>query len=350
MSPKQDEDKMILSEKAREETYKAHSANVDEFLSAPAANVIGLAEGIKWKNGKPTGEPALIVLVTHKLEKSLVASKDLVPSKLGDMQTDVLAVGHVFAGGCCAASDAGIQTLTKRIRPAQGGYSVGHKNITAGTIATCVYDILPGGTVSPPAHGVGIPGKYYILSNNHVLANSNAGAIGDAVLQPGPYDGGVDPADRIATLSRFVPISFYPTTPLASQNNLVDCAIAEGQFHDLNREIYWVGDVRGWRRKASVRVGTIVKKTGRTTNFTTGKITAVNATIDVNYGGGKIARLREQIVTTNMSAGGDSGSLVLTLDNIAVGLLFAGSSTSMIANQIENVRALLRVEVAELIL
>ncbi|MDD1614518.1 MAG: S1 family peptidase [Methylococcaceae bacterium] len=350
MSSKQDEDKMILSAKAREETYKAHSTCVDEFLSEPSANVVGLAEGIKWKNGKPTGEPALLVLVTHKLDKALIPTKDLVPSKLGDMQTDVLAVGHVFAGGCCTASEAGIQTLAKRVRPAQGGYSVGHKNITAGTIATCVYDMLPGGTVSPPKHGIGIPGKYYILSNNHVLANSNAGAIGDAVLQPGPYDGGVDPADRIATLSRYIPITFNPPTPLASQNNLVDCAIAEGQFHDLNREIYWVGDVRGWRLKTNVKVGTIVKKAGRTTNFTTGKITAINATIDVNYGGGKVARLKDQIVTTNMSAGGDSGSLVLTLDNIAVGLLFAGSSTSMIANQIENVRALLRVEVAEQIL
>jgi hypothetical protein len=350
MTPKHDEDKMILSVKAREETYKAHSASVEEFLAMSTPNVIGLAEGIKWKGGKPTGEPALIVLVTHKLDKAMIQSKDLVPSKLGEMQTDVLAVGHVFAGGCCNASEAGIQTLAKRVRPAQGGYSVGHKNITAGTIATCVYDILPGGTVSPPVHGVGIPSKYYILSNNHVLANSNAGAIGDAVLQPGPYDGGVDPADRIATLSRFVPITFSPATPLASQNNLVDCAIAEGQFHELNREIYWVGDVRGWRRKASVTVGTVVKKTGRTTNFTTGKITAINATIDVNYGGSNVARLKDQIVTTNMSAGGDSGSLVLTLDNVAVGLLFAGSATSMIANQIENVRSLLRVEVAELIL
>lgn len=96
-------------------------------------------------------------------------------------------------------------------------------------------------------------------------------------------------------------------------------------------------------------VGTVVKKTGRTTNFTTGKITVINATVDVNYGG-KVARFKDQIVTTNMSAGGDSGSLVVTLDNIAVGLLFAGSASAMIANQIENVRSLLKVEVAERIL
>ena len=63
-----------------------------------------------------------------------------------------------------------------------------------------------------------------------------------------------------------------------------------------------------------------------------------------------MARFRDQIVTTNMSAGGDSGSLVTTLDNVAVGLLFAGPSIATIVNQIENVRSLLRVEVAEEIL
>lgn len=346
---KQFETKVLLAEKAREETRKAHSAVAEGFMEKPAANVIGLAEGIKWKNGQPTGEPALLVLVTHKLEKGQIATADLVPAKLGDMQTDVLAIGFPFAGGC-EPSGAGIQTLARRMRPAQGGYSVGHKDITAGTIATCVYDILPGGSTNPPVHGLGIPSKYYILSNNHVLANSNAGALGDAVLQPGPYDGGIDPTDRIATLSRFVPITFQPPVPVAQHNNLVDCAIAEGEFHDLNRLIYWNGHVRGWRRKANVTVGTVVKKTGRTTNFTSGRITAINATIDINYGGGRMARFKDQIVTTNMSAGGDSGSLVMTLDNVAVGLLFAGSSTAMIANQIENVRTLLRVEVAEQIL
>ncbi|MDD1607423.1 MAG: hypothetical protein LUQ18_02760 [Methylococcaceae bacterium] len=93
MNTKHDDEKMVLSAKAREETCKAHSACVDEFLATSTANVIGLAEGIKWKDGKPTGEPALIVLVTHKMDKNQITHKDLVPTKLGDMQTDVLAVG-----------------------------------------------------------------------------------------------------------------------------------------------------------------------------------------------------------------------------------------------------------------
>ncbi len=348
-----DESKMALSKNGAAEALKAHRAMVEEFLD-PAklrANVVGLGIGVKWKNGQPTGEPALLVLVAQKLEKGQLSSADLVPAKLADMQTDVLAIGYPFAGGS-ESLQAGSQTLAKRSRPARGGWSVGHVNITAGTIATCVYDLLPGGTVSPPAHGIGIPPKFYILSNNHVLANSNAGSPGDPILQPGPFDGGTDPADRIAMLSRFIPITLDPPVPRAQHQNLVDAAVAEGEFYDLDREIYWIGSVHGWRQKKDMNVGMAVRKTGRTTNFTTGRIMTIAATVDVGYGGGRVGRFSDQIVTTGISAGGDSGSLVITVDarsccNVAVGLLFAGSSLSTIVNQIENVRSLLRVEVAE---
>jgi hypothetical protein len=342
---------MFLSGSAQAEALKAHGASVNEFLAPERtpANVVGMAVGIKWTNGQPTGEPAVIVLVTHKVEADQLSPSDLVPETLGGVQTDVLAVGFPIAGGGLI-QDAGIETLATRSRPARSGSSVGHKDITAGTIGTVVYDILPGGAVSPPAHGIGVPPIYYILSNNHVLANSNAASLGDPVLQPGPYDGGTDPADRIARLSRFIPITLEPPVPRALHRNLVDAAVAQGQFHDLDREIYWLGHVRGWRRKSLVTVGTLVKKTGRTTNFTTGRITAINATVDVGYGGGRVARFIDQIITTNISAGGDSGSMVTTIDNVAVGLLYAGSSVATILNQIENVRSLLRVEVAEQIL
>jgi hypothetical protein len=346
---KSNESKKMLTTDAIAEAQKAHGAAVEEFLEKPRANVVGMGVGVKWKNGEPTGEQALLILVTQKLEKDLVSETNVIPAKLADMQTDVLAIGVPIAGGGEGLTVAP-QTLAKRMRPAEGGYSVGHVNITAGTIATCAYDILPGGTVSPPVHGIGTPAKYYILSNNHVLANSNGASLGDHILQPGPFDGGADPTDHIANLSRFVPLDFFPTVPLSQHNNLVDAAIAEGQFHDLDREIYWIGYVQGWARRENVTVGMKVKKTGRTTNCTSGRILAVNATINVGYGGGRVAQFKDQIVTTNISAGGDSGSLVLSLDNIAVGLLFAGSSIATIVNQIENVRALLRVEVAERIL
>jgi hypothetical protein len=159
----------------------------------------------------------------------------------------------------------------------------------------------------------------------------------------------VDPQDRIATLTRFVPIDLTPAVPLQNHNNLVDAAIGLTQFQDATRETYFCGAPRGWRRKANVSVGDLVKKSGRTTNFTIGRVMAVDATIDVNYGIG-IGRFRDQILTTNMSAGGDSGSLVTSLDDVAVGLLFAGSVQVTVVNHWENVRSLLRVEIAETLL
>ncbi|HDR7495295.1 TPA: hypothetical protein QCX40_006167, partial [Bacillus cereus] len=54
--------------------------------------------------------------------------------------------------------------------------------------------------------------------------------------------------------------------------------------------------------------------------------------------------------TTNLSSGGDSGSLITTNDGVAIGLLFAGSASVTIANHIEHVRSLLGIEVAENIL
>jgi hypothetical protein len=365
-----EEKKMVLTAADAAAVEKGRVAAVEELLdpAEPRANVVGVASGVKWRDGEPTGKPAVLVLVTHKLDKSELAAGDLVPAKFAEKPSDVLEVGYptteqlqapplegdgaaVTLGEEQYVALADALMLARRTRPAEGGYSVGHYQITAGTIATCVYDILPGGSTSgQPTIGVGMPPRYYILSNNHVLANVNNAKIGDPILQPGPYDGGTDPADRIATLSRWIPIMLDPPTPRTLHRNLVDAAIAQGQFHDLDREIYWSGYVRGWRRKANVAVGTIVQKTGRTTNYTVGRITAINATIDVGFGGGLVGRFSDQILLTNMSAGGDSGSLITTLDEVAVGLLFAGSSVVTIANQIENVRSLLRVEIAEQVL
>jgi hypothetical protein len=90
----------------------------------------------------------------------------------------------------------------------------------------------------------------------------------------------------------------------------------------------------------------VIQKTGRTTNFTTGRIMAINVTVDVGFGDRNVARFKNQIVTTNISAGGGSGSLVTTRDNV----LFAVSTVATIPKQIENVCSLLRVEMAEQIL
>ncbi|HYZ77545.1 MAG TPA: hypothetical protein VE596_09240 [Gaiellaceae bacterium] len=340
-----DDPRALLLGRTARELRGPHETARAELLAPDArpANVIGVGVGVKWTGGVPTGEPAVLTLVTHKVGIADLSERDRLPPHIDGVKTDVVAVGLPIAGAAPAGPVQ--QTLTARVRPVKGGYSIGHKDITAGTTATAVYDLLPGGTLSPPALGVGIPTAYYVLSNNHILANGNAAAIGDAILQPGPYDGGKDPQDRIASLSRFIPISFAPEVPLENHNNIVDCAIASATYADIDREIFWIGGARGWRRRSGVNVGSTVQKVGRSSCYTVGRIIAVNTTIDISYGKGKMARFHDQFLTTPMSTPGDSGSLILSMDGVAVGLLCAGSPASTVVNQIENVRSLLWVEV-----
>lgn len=339
-----DETRIMLSSVDLAAMQQIHSQVVDQFLHPDnlRVNVVGLGVGIKWQNNQPTGKPALMILVTHKVAKAKLSKTSLLPPMIQGMDTDVIPVGRLTARADSSRLTNRSVGLTEHIRPAQGGYSVGHIDITAGTIATCVYDLLP--------KGIGIPQNYYILSNNHVLAAENTARPGDPIVQPGPGDGGFAPFDTIATLSRFIPIDFAPLVPRYLHNNTVDAAIAQGQFHNLNRSIFWMGHLHGWLPKKNVNVGMIVQKTGRTTGFTRGRILATNATIDISYAGGKIARFKDQIVNTAMTSSGDSGSLIVTLiDNLpfAVGLHFASSASTSIANQIENVRSLLKIEIAE---
>lgn len=343
------------------ELSKVQEESEQELLAKQ--NVTGVALGNKVTEEEDTGEPAIVVLVESKLSKDLLPKADLVPATIKGVATDVVEVGEIFAGkprtrlvepparerftlahgdGLELEEEEALEEfeeaapliLRQRRRPAMGGFSVGHYRVTAGTIATCCYDMSP---------FPGIPRRYYILSNNHVLANSNAANVGDPILQPGRVDGGQMPADVIGRLSRWITIRWK--TPTETPRNYVDAAIAEGSFSELDREIFWVGYVKGIN--PSPRVGDIVEKTGRTTNFTTGRIQALNATVNVNYGGGRVATFSRQIVTTNMSAPGDSGSLVCDTTENAVGLLFAGSSQVTIMNNILYVQRLLRIRLHE---
>lgn len=311
--------------------HQVKLAREDDLLSKE--NVVGVGVGKKVTDGRVTDTDAVIVLVTHKLPDDLLSRADRVTKTVEQRPTDVIEVGEIFAEGhqtAAAPVPAGVDPLAlrERVRPVRPGYSVGHPSVTAGTIGAGCYDLQP----LP-----GIPPRYYILSNNHVLANSNNANGGDPVTQPGRFDGGTVPDDVIGRLARFIPIRFDGTC------NYVDAAIAEVPFHLVDRDVYWVG----YPVSAAVpaTVGMMVKKTGRTTNFTTGSVIVIGATVNVNYGGGQVAKFCNQIVTTNMSSGGDSGSLVLDLANNPVGLLFAGSAAATILNPIATVQLALWVRI-----
>lgn len=224
------------------------------------------------------------------------------------------------------------QSHAFQMRPAPGGVSVGHYRITAGTIGC----MARGRTAPRNARAL-------ILSNNHVLADSNGGAYGDSIIQPGRHDGGVSTRDRIAILERYVPLLFG-----AGNVNYVDAATGWAWPDRVRRElVYLSGGQRLLFRInsqiANAYLNMVVGKSGRTTQLTTGRVVDVNWSGWVNYGGGRQAFFRDQIVirglSGNFSAGGDSGSSIWTWNaqRNPVGLLFAGGGGLTIANKMARV-------------
>lgn len=186
-------------------------------------------------------------------------------------------------------------------------------------------------------------GKQFILSNNHVLADTNKAKPGQQIVQPGVAD--TSPvcqkisADALATFTRTVKVKF------GGPANTIDAAIAEITPGDVNPEILNIGPIASTTVAPSP--GLAVQKMGRTTCLTLGNISAVGAKIRVSYGGGKIAKFLNQIVISspgppnNFGGPGDSGSLLITQDPCpqAVGLVFADSAdeTQIFANPISDV-------------
>ena len=220
----------------------------------------------------------------------------------------IIEVGHIVALNA---------DRTSEYRPLFGGISVGHYQITAGTIGAMVYDKY---TNQP-----------LILSNAHVLANSDTPADdyafkGDAIYQPGLYDD--SGATLAGKLEKWVPLESGVT---------IDAATATPTVEVLN-EIYGIPKITGI---ASPEVGMTIRKSGRTTGLTEGNILSVESTIDVDYGASGTIRFHDQFISTGMSSGGDSGSVCINDKNEVVGLLFAGSSSVTVYNNIEHVVDLL---------
>ncbi len=213
-------------------------------------------------------------------------------------------------------SEVLVDNYISRRRPSPCGQSIGHPNITAGT-----QGLLLEYTEGPNV------GKAYILSNNHVIAANNSAAVGDEIIQPGKHDSGVVGKDTIALLHRWVPL-------LISDFNYVDAAIAE-----VKGGINWSSYVASYISHIGIpgpviepRIGMSVEKTGRTTGYTEGKITSDRFSTKIKYPMGTLT-FKNQIRTTSMSKGGDSGSCLIEQGtNKTVGLLFAGSDAASYCN------------------
>lgn len=208
-------------------------------------------------------------------------------------------------------------------------------------------------------------GVRYILSNNHVLAESDQAREGDSIVQPGLIDGGCTPYGQdgattrpVATLSAFA--------PLANARTNVDAAVAriDANVIDGSGAILHTGPQQSGSLSALPPAGgageTIsvnsfaaaplrVVKSGRTTGLTCSTVESISQNVLVDYfkDCAETTKYLRKIYTNQISIGGnnftdagDSGSLVMDANNAEpIGLFYASGSGVSLASPIGDVLA-----------
>lgn len=278
-----------------------------DLLGRPGVNAIDV--GFKYVGGSRTGDIAIRVLVQEKKD---VSPAQKIPAELAGVKTDVIQRSFVIHAPGGPVVD-----------PVLGGISIGpcrtiDDKAYVGTLGCIVLDNATGAPM--------------LLSNFHVLAVNNDWRPGDAIAQPSRVDGGACPENIIAVLER------------AILSGSLDGAVAKLKNRGYSCEIFRIGMVAG---AASAMLGEAVRKTGRSTGLTFGSVDSIDLTVSLDYGPGVgVKTLRSQIGIHVDSARseifgehGDSGSLVVRGDRVAIGLYCAGSTDGLVgvANPIQAV-------------
>ena len=283
-------------------------------------NIVGVGLGLKFVDGRPTGQVVVKVLVVRKLPASQVPAHSLIPEQVNGVATDVDQFGLI------AAHAAG-----RVRRPVPCGSDIGPRG-DSGTLGCLVI----------------ANNKLCILSNNHVLAGPNDGRPGDHIFQPGgAFSSPRDPADLIGQLETFVPIDFGP-----GADNRVDAALAltswDAAYNLVDPTL--AGGVVLAEDLLEPALGMNVHKVGMRTDHTFGQVIAAHVdNVPVAYEGKGTANFNGQVVIQgqggDFSRPGDSGSLILTTGtNQPVALLMAGGAGGTIASPIAAVGQALGIE------
>jgi hypothetical protein len=252
------------------------------------------------------------------------------PQDLDGVPVEVQVTGKILAlagkpGGGGGGGGGGVNPQGTFTQPVPLG-------VSSGSVASIqpmgIFITCTSGTLGARLHD---GSNYYALSNNHVYDNTNSGKVGDQIQQPGPADTGcVANSNVIGTLAKSVPIDFS-----TGNNNTVDASIALSSPGQLGNK-YWDNTTQS-TSPVTAALNTAVEKYGAVSKLTTGKVVAINATLNVDYGNGQIATFTGQIEYSGCKGAciksGDSGSVLITNNSAhnPVGLLFAGDQTGKFA-------------------
>jgi len=308
------------------------SAITPDLMKWP--EVLGSAVGLN-----EAGQLALVVFV----DRDGASRKDVIqalPPALGGIPVRAELTDKIRAfAGKPGGGNVGISHSARQTAPIYLGTSGGWR-----------YDLANGyccgGTLGSL---IQVNGVQYILSNYHVFesdivsgGNNLIASDGNPVIQPGLIDVRCN-ANSAQDIGTLVKISALPYSN-------VDAAIAQAIPGMVRPDgaILEIGPLSS--QTVAVFLNQAVKKSGRTTGLTRSKVVGLNATILVAYenecaGGAAFTKTYTgQIVMANNGTkflnSGDSGSLLVedtATTPRAAGLLYAGSSTTAVANPIDEV-------------
>lgn len=294
-----------------------HVQRVRDVFEDPNIVAIGISE--KTTEGNNTGALSLCFYVEKKIAKSKIKAGKLVPPVVASphgmaVLTDIKAIGRIRP------------QVLKRVKPVQSGYSVGHEDITAGTLGAIVTK----------------GGKKYLLSNSHVLANSGLGKVKDSVFYPGPADGNKAPTHLVGTLAHFA--KFKVGGDFTNRVDAALCLVDKGRLDQLDFSVH---GLKGAPNTIAPKRGMAVLKMGRTTGKTEGEIIDVNFRVVIAYDGVGPVGFLDQVLCTRYTKPGDSGSLVVDkASGKILGLHFAGANGGSVFNPIADVIAALKFQFA----
>ena len=321
----------------------------------PGRNIVGFGFGEKLRNGMPTGLDALRVYVRKKKTRDELRRDDSKPVRpaipfnkdniseddIFDVenkpQVKMLRSDEIWTDIIESPTPVRFQSYKTRYGTLKGGISIGLEAETTGTLGCIVRNAV--GTTSRPTR------EFYILTAGHVLGNYGRASTA-FVCQPGAQDypslGGASTTFRVAETVQYTPMPFGPP---GANRITCDAGIARtigGKTETLEVKVAECGGAIGTgvgREKA------IVKKVGRTTGLTLGRITdlASSFTIPNPANSSEEVILSNQITATAMSREGDSGAILFDEENRIIGLLVAGTEDKSIYSPIDVVLSALNV-------
>lgn len=312
-----------------EELCELKEQYADEWLQYD--NVYGVGVGYKIRGGKETDEIGIIVYTTEKKPKNQIIPQQVLPAFIGEVPVDVVEspVPEPYMSNVQKNKED-----PNMYNPMAGGIQLCHCSRQEGSIL-----YLSLGTLGMFVRFKDDPDGTYILTNWHVLEKLDVD-----IFHP-TYTGSHLETMRVA---------------VSTKGDYFECAdagiarVLAAPDRLRTNEIIEIGEIKGIFNGRPAP-GQLVKKRGRTTRLTYGKV----LDIDMTVSNGKNT-FRHQVrvtgynnVDTAVSDHGDSGSVVLTYDeesyeknNYVLGLLWGGNSKDdiMVYSPIEYVFESLNIE------